>query len=147
MNERLTTAVYPAILSRAEDGITITFPDLPGCISCAQTDAEAIFMARDALGAWGVAAEDLGEPVPSPTAVTALRPEPNETVCLVDAWIPTFREERRGIRERQAAGDSVKEMARKLKLSCSRVYKALKEFPDPAAAQITIPEVAGMAQV
>ena len=94
MNERLTTAVYPVILSRAEDGITITFPDLPGCISCAQTDAEAIFMARDALGAWGVAAEDLGEPVPSPTAVTALRPEPNETVCLVDAWLPIFREGR-----------------------------------------------------
>ena len=95
MNERLTTAVYPAILSRAEDGITVMFPDLPGCISCAQTDEEAIFMARDALGAWVVAAEDLGEPVPSPTAVTALRPEPNETVCLVDAWLPIFREERR----------------------------------------------------
>ena len=27
--------------------------------------------------------------------VTALRPEPNETVCLVDAWLPIFREERR----------------------------------------------------
>ena len=94
MNKQLTKAVYPAILSHAEDGITITFPDLPGCISCAQTDEEAIFMARDALGAWVVAAEDLGEPVPSPTAVTALRPEPNETVCLVDAWLPTFREER-----------------------------------------------------
>ena len=95
MNERLTTAVYPVILSRAEDGITITFPDLPGCISCARTDEEAIFMARDALGAWVVATEDLGEPVPSPTAVTALCPEPNETVCLVDAWLPIFREERR----------------------------------------------------
>ena len=70
MNKQLTKAVYPAILSHAEDGITITFPDLPGCISCAQTDEDAIFMARDALGAWIVATEDLGEPVPSPTTVT-----------------------------------------------------------------------------
>lgn len=53
----------------------------------------------------------------------------------------------RVIREWQAAGGSVKEIARKLKLSRSLVYKALKEFPDPAAAQITIPEVAGMVQV
>ena len=40
----------------------------------------------------------------------------------------------------------MKEMAQKLKLSRILVYKALKEFPDPAA-QITIPEVAGMVEV
>jgi hypothetical protein len=52
-------------------------------------------MARDALGAWIVATEDLGEPVPPPSRIFDLRPNPNEAVCLVDAWLPIFREERR----------------------------------------------------
>ncbi|NLA90288.1 MAG: antitoxin HicB [Synergistaceae bacterium] len=93
-NER-ATAVYPAIFSHDDDGITITFPDLPGCISCAQTDEEALHMARDALGAWIVATEDLGEPVPPPSRASDLRPGPDEAVCLVDVWLPIFREERR----------------------------------------------------
>ncbi len=93
-NERVT-AVYPAIFSHDNDGITITFPDLPGCISCAQTDEEALHMARDALGAWIVATEDLVEPVPPPSRISDLHPDPNEAVCLVDAWLPIFREERR----------------------------------------------------
>lgn len=95
MNKERVTAVYPAIFSHDDDGITITFPDLPGCISCAQTDEEALHMARDALGAWIVATEDLGEPVPRPSRTSDLRHGPNEAVCLVDAWLPIFREERR----------------------------------------------------
>ncbi len=95
MKNEGATAVYPAIFSHDSDGITITFPDLPGCISCAQTDEEALHMARDALGAWIVATEDLGEPVPPPSRTSDLYPGPNEAVCLVDAWLPIFREERR----------------------------------------------------
>ena len=95
MKSERTTVVYPAIFSHAEDGITITFPDLPGCISCAQTDEEALHMARDALGAWIVATEDLGEPVPLPSPTSKLRPKKNEAVCLVDVWLPLFREEKR----------------------------------------------------
>ena len=33
--------LYPAIFKYGEDGITITFPDLPGCISCGKNDEEA----------------------------------------------------------------------------------------------------------
>lgn len=95
MKNDLVTAVYPAHFAHGDDGITITFPDLPGCISSAQTDGEALHMARDALGAWIVATEDLGEPVPPPSRTADLRPGPDETVCLVDAWLPIFREERR----------------------------------------------------
>lgn len=95
MKNKNVTAVYPAIFSHADDGITITFPDLPGCISCAQTDEEALHMARDALGAWIVATEDLGELVPRPSKTSDLHPGTNEAVCLVDVWLPIFREERR----------------------------------------------------
>lgn len=34
--------VFPAIFTFDDDGITIEFPDLPGCISCADTLDEAV---------------------------------------------------------------------------------------------------------
>ena len=40
---------YPAIFEYAPDGINISFPDLPGCLSCAENNSEAIYMAEDAL--------------------------------------------------------------------------------------------------
>lgn len=40
---------YNAIFEKDEDGINIYFPDLPGCLSCAFTEKEAINMAKEAL--------------------------------------------------------------------------------------------------
>jgi predicted RNase H-like HicB family nuclease len=86
--------VYPAIFDHADDGITITFPDLPGAISCAETEEEALFMAKDALGAWIAANENLGNPIPAPSKAASIEPAKGQTVCLVDAWLPVFRSER-----------------------------------------------------
>lgn len=45
--------VYPAIFHPNDDGsITITFPDLPGCISEGKTIANALYMAQSALSQW-----------------------------------------------------------------------------------------------
>ena len=43
------TYIFPAVLDYAEDGISIEFPDLPGCLSCAYSDEEALYMAKDAM--------------------------------------------------------------------------------------------------
>ncbi|WNS45871.1 type II toxin-antitoxin system HicB family antitoxin [Paenibacillus sp. MMS20-IR301] len=40
---------YYAKFDLAEDGITVTFPDLPGCITCGYSLEEAILMAEAAL--------------------------------------------------------------------------------------------------
>jgi predicted RNase H-like HicB family nuclease len=88
-------AVYPAIFEHGEDGITITFPDLPGAISCAGTEEEALFMARDALGAWVVANEDIGNAIPEPSQVAGVTCASGQSICLVEAWLPIFREEQR----------------------------------------------------
>ena len=53
--------IYPAIFEYEKGGISISFPDLPGCISCAANDEEALFMAKDALGLYIVCAEEDGE--------------------------------------------------------------------------------------
>ena len=60
---------FPAIFDYAEDGISISFPDLPGCLSCADTDEEALYMAKDALRGWLLVSEDFGDEIPEPTAL------------------------------------------------------------------------------
>ena len=43
---------YVAVFSYEEDGISIEFPDLPGCLPCAEKDntEEALKNAKEALG-------------------------------------------------------------------------------------------------
>lgn len=55
---------YVALLSYADDGISIEFPDLPGCLPCAQTTEEAIDNAKEALGLhlWGMEQDQGGNP-------------------------------------------------------------------------------------
>jgi hypothetical protein len=51
-------------------------------------------MAKDALGAWIAASEALGNPIPAPSKVSAVKTGADQTVCLIEAWLPIFREER-----------------------------------------------------
>lgn len=45
--------IYPAVFHPNEDGtFTVTFPDLPGCITEGKNLDNALHMAQDALGAW-----------------------------------------------------------------------------------------------
>ena len=42
--------IYPAIFHKEDIGYSVTFPDLPGCITEGDTLEEALYMAQDALG-------------------------------------------------------------------------------------------------
>lgn len=50
---------YPAYLYYGPDGISIEFPDLPGCLPCASTTEEAFRNAREALGLQGALKDQL----------------------------------------------------------------------------------------
>ena len=64
--------LYPAIFKYGEDGITITFPDLPGCISCGKNDEEALYMARDVLGGWMYQIERAKEKIPKSSSLNMI---------------------------------------------------------------------------
>lgn len=83
--------VYPALFSYDEDGISIEFPDLPGCFSCADTDEEALYMAEDVLGLWMVELEEDNEEIPVPTNLKDIEIEDNQKTVLVSVWMPTVR--------------------------------------------------------
>ena len=58
---------YPYVMEHAEDGITVTFPDVPGAITCGTTEAEAAARAEDALVSMLAALVDDGAAIPSPS--------------------------------------------------------------------------------
>ena len=87
--------VFPAYLCYEGDDfskIGVVFPDLPGCTSQGEGEEEAMAMAKEAmtLHLWGM--EEDGEEIPKPTPARDLTPETDQTIVLVDAFLPPFRE-------------------------------------------------------
>lgn len=83
--------VYPALFYYDDDGISIEFPDLPGCFSCADTDEEALYMAEDVLGLWMAELEEENEEIPEPTNLKDIKVGENQKTALISVWMPTVR--------------------------------------------------------
>lgn len=83
---------FPAFFYFDEDGISIEFPDLPGCLPCAQTQEEAFRNAREALGLHLYGMEQDHDPIPEPMPVNQLSPESGGVVVMVEVFMPAVRE-------------------------------------------------------
>ena len=77
--------IYPAIFRYADDGISICFPDIPGCLPCADTDAEAFINATEALELHLWSMERDGDAIPTPTPIDRLQVGVNEVAVLIRA--------------------------------------------------------------
>ncbi len=84
--------IYPAIFEYAKDGISISFPDLPGCISCAKTDEDALYMAKDALGLYIACSEEDNEELKKPSKLNEINLKENQRAVLIEVNMPLFRE-------------------------------------------------------
>lgn len=83
---------YPAFFYYDDDGISIEFPDLPGCLPCAQTSEEAFRNAKEALGLHLFGMEQDGDTIPAPTPVKDLRPDEGGVVTMVEVFMPSVRD-------------------------------------------------------
>ena len=83
---------FIAIFNYEDDGINITFPDLPGCISCANATEEAIKDAKEALGLhlWGM--EKDGDEIPKPTSLRDIKLDKNDAAFIIEIFMPPVRE-------------------------------------------------------
>lgn len=90
--------VYPAIFEQNDDSsITITFPDLPGCISEGKSLANAIDMAQKALTQWIEYLLDEKEVTPSPSDIKTIKTSKKQFTTLVHADIRDNRAVRRTV--------------------------------------------------
>lgn len=84
---------YIAVFDYASDGISISFPDLPGCFSCASEDdtEQALKNAREAMGLHIFGMEQDGVDMPMPTSIKALSLEKNQIPVLITVFMPPIR--------------------------------------------------------
>lgn len=75
---------YPAIFYYGDDGISVEFPDLPGCLPCASTEAEAFQRAREAMLLHLFGMKQDGDAIPAPTPLEALRPDDGGIVVMIE---------------------------------------------------------------
>ncbi|HOP94072.1 MAG TPA: type II toxin-antitoxin system HicB family antitoxin [Acetivibrio thermocellus] len=75
---------FYAVFNYAEDGISISFPDLPGCISCGYSTEEAIEMAKEALQLY---LEDMNQKdIPQPSNKDSIEKtiSPNQKIYYIE---------------------------------------------------------------
>lgn len=83
---------FPAYFYYDDDGISIDFPDLPGCLPCAQTSEEAFHNAAEALGLHLFGMEQDQDTLPSPTPVRELHPEDGAVITMIEVFMPSVRD-------------------------------------------------------
>jgi len=86
------TYSYIAVVSFDDDGISVDFPDLPGCFTCAENEKEVFKMAREVLGLHLWSMENDNEPIPEPSGLMGIKLADNETTMLVDVFMPPVRD-------------------------------------------------------
>ena len=80
---------YPIILTPDTGGYVVTVPDLD--INTQGVDlADALYMARDAIGAWGLCQQDAGRAIPEPS-LTEPQHGDGEIVSWVDVDFDRYR--------------------------------------------------------
>jgi predicted RNase H-like HicB family nuclease len=81
--------VYPIIISKEKDGLYVSIPDFD--IATQGVDlADAIAMARDAIGVMGIDIEDSGKELPKPNT-KKYKTNENDIVTLVDVDFKEYR--------------------------------------------------------
>jgi predicted RNase H-like HicB family nuclease len=83
--------VFPAVFDYAADGISIVFPDLPGCLPCAHSTDEAIKNAREALLLHLCSMRIDNEKIPWPSDALAIILEPGQSIFMIEADLSACR--------------------------------------------------------
>ena len=117
--------VYPAIFHRNKDeSYTITYPDLPGCISEGKNLGNALYMAQSALTQWIGYLVDKKQTIPSASPIKKVKTTNSDFVNLICAEVRDARAVKRTVSIPKWMDDKVIQSG----LSLSRVLQdALSE--------------------
>lgn len=119
---------YPIVLTPAEHGYSVYVPDLD-----INTDgdslANAIDMASDAIGLWGITAQDVGHEIPSPSsALPACEAGQTAAYALVDFDAYRRANDMRTVRKNVTLQSWLNDLAEKAGVNFSQVLQdALKQ--------------------
>ena len=120
------TKVYPVIFTPCEEGgYMATVPDFP-LNTHGENMAEAIAMARDAIGLMGITMQDDGQPLPESSELDAVECTQGEIASLVDVDFDAYRRahDNRTVRRNVTLPAWLDEKARQSDLNVSAVLQA-----------------------
>lgn len=123
--------IFPAIFDYSDDGITVEFPDLPGCVTCGDDDEEAMRMAKEAMALHLYGMEQDGDPIPTPSKIQNIQVEPNQAVVLIEVWMPPFRDEmeQKAVKKTLTIPKWLDDLAQEHNVNFSHILQnALKEY-------------------
>ena len=116
--------VYPIVLTpEPSGGYSVDIPDLQ--IGTQGRDlADAIAMARDAIGLWGICRQDEGMDIPAASGIEIAH-GPQDLVTLVDVDFDAYRraQSRRSVRRNVSLPEWLDDAATKAGVNCSAVLQ------------------------
>jgi predicted RNase H-like HicB family nuclease len=124
--------IFPAIFEPGEKkGYTVSFPDLPGCITEGDTMEEALHMAKEALELHLYGMEEDEDKIPNPSRPEELKVSEKSFISLVEVWMPVIRDEmeNKAIKKTLTIPKWLNDVAEKNNVNFSQVLQsALKEY-------------------
>ena len=78
---------YPAIFKQEDGGSSVSFSDLPDCLTCSDNLDDALYMAEDVLRGFWEWLEADKESFPKPSGSADLNTPEGGFVTLVSAWM------------------------------------------------------------
>ncbi|MBE5908741.1 MAG: type II toxin-antitoxin system HicB family antitoxin [Lachnospiraceae bacterium] len=122
----MTKYTYPAVFTTEKDGgYSVDFPDIPGCYSCGDTLADAIYMAEDALAFTLYGYEQEKRAIPTPSNPSDLVVNKNEFVNYVacDTLVYRKRHNNRAVKKTLTIPEWLNERAVEMGLNFSQVLQ------------------------
>lgn len=119
----LSRKAYPTVFSKADGGYLVYVPDFD-INTFGGSIAEAIEMARDAIGITGISLQDLGQEIPKENSVEFSKGE-NDIVSLVDIDFEEYRfkNDNRKVRKNVTIPYYLNAKAEKVGVNFSRVLE------------------------
>lgn len=83
---------YYGVFEKDVDGVSVSFPDLQGCLTCGDDMQEALVMAEDALGGYLLVSEEDNDTIPAPSKPEVIELPEGASLILVEVNTDNLRE-------------------------------------------------------
>lgn len=123
--------IFPAVFHYAHDGISVEYPDLPGCLTSGDTTEEAMLMAKEALELHLYGMEKDSDEIPEPSDLINLSLEPNERIVFIEVFMAPVRDDmaNKAIKKTLTIPKWLNDLAEERKVNFSQVLQTgLKQY-------------------
>lgn len=87
----MKNVVFPALFELDGSTVSVSFPDVSGCLTCGNDYADALSSAEDALNLMLTRMEDEKHPLPTPSDPSSIRPGSGQVLALVPVDTDAYR--------------------------------------------------------